>query len=150
MPGFQPLPVRDVSGEGNIQQARERYNQAKEELKLIEQQNDELREFDRQELTQKLTQGLIDQNYELETSAQDLQLRNRLLMEGVRSEVIDGELRKADVYRKQAIEVAALKKGIDAMENGKDKAAAIASLEQMNDLYAKQFELIDASVAAQT
>jgi TP901 family phage tail tape measure protein len=149
MPGFQPLPVRDVSGEGNIQQARERLNQAEEELKLIKQQNDELRKFDRKELTQKLTQGLIDQNYELETSAQDLQLRNRLLMEGVRSEVIDGELQKARLYRDQSVVVAGLQEGINAIKDADDKAAAIAGLEQVNQLYAKQLELIDASVAAQ-
>jgi cell wall-associated NlpC family hydrolase len=149
MPAFQPAPVRDVKGEGDIAQARERYNQAKEELKLIKQQNDELREFDRQELVQRLTQGLADQNEKLENSAQDLQLRNRLLMEGVRSEVIDGELRKANVYREQAIEIAAVKQGIDAIKDSEDKAAALAALEKMNGLYARQIELIDQAVAAQ-
>ena len=149
MPAFQPAPVRDVSGEGDIAQARERYNQAKEELKLIKQQNDELRKFDREELAQKLTQGLIDQNDKLENNAKELQLRNRLIMEGASSSVIEAELQKAKIYQDQALEVAGLKEGIDAINDSEDKAAALAALEKMNGLYARQIELIDQAVAAQ-
>jgi hypothetical protein len=141
--------VRDVKGEGDIAQARERLKQVEKELALIKDQTGELRKFDRIEFTQKLTQGLIDQNQELEDNAQDLKLRNRLMMEGVGSEVIDGELRKAAIYRDQAIVVAGLNEGIDAIKDAEDKAAAIAALEKMNGLYARQIELIDQAVAAQ-
>jgi hypothetical protein len=64
--------------------------------------------------------------------------------------VIDGELQKSRLYRDQSVVVAGLQEGINAIKDADDKAAAIAGLEQVNQLYAKQIELIDASVAAQT
>jgi len=149
MPGFQPAPVRDVKGEGDIAQARERVKQAEKELALIKEQIGELREFDRIEFTQKLTQGLIDQNEELENNAKELQLRNRLTMEGVSSNVIEAELQKAKIYQDQALVIAVLRKGIDAIQDSEDKAANLAALEKMNGLYARQIELIDQAVAAQ-
>jgi tape measure domain-containing protein len=156
MPAFQPLApganaalVRDVKGEGDIAQARERLKQAEKELALIKDQTGELRKFDRIEFTQKLTQGLIDQNQELENNAKELQLRNRLTMEGVSSNVIEAELQKAKIYQDQALVIAGLKEGIDAIKDSEDKAAALAALEKMNGLYARQIELIDQAVAAQ-
>ena len=149
MPAFQPAPVRNVGGEGDIAQARERLKQAEKELALIKEQSGELRKFDREEFTQKLTQGLIDQNQELENNAKELQLRNRLTMEGVSSNVIEAELQKAKIYQDQALVIAGLKEGIDAIKDSEDKAAALAALEKMNGLYARQIELIDQAVAAQ-
>jgi hypothetical protein len=47
-----------------------------------------------------ITNAYADQAKALNDATSDLQLRSRLEMEGVRPEVIDGELKKADAYRK--------------------------------------------------
>lgn len=143
------VSVRDAAGEGDIQQAQETLKQREEELKLVKSQNDQLRKLDRVELTNKLTDSLREQNYELKTGQEDMQLRNRLLMEGVREEVIEGELAKAKLYREQKLVIDGLKEGIDAIKDPDDRKAAEESLERMNVLYAEQAELIDRGVRAQ-
>jgi hypothetical protein len=70
-------------------------------------------------------------------------------MEGVSSNVIEAELQKAKIYQDQALKIAGLREGIDAIKDSEDKAAALAALEKMNGLYARQIELIDQAVAAQ-
>jgi hypothetical protein len=47
-----------------------------------------------------IASAYADQAKALNDATSDLQLRSRLEMEGVRPEVIDGELKKADAYRK--------------------------------------------------
>jgi hypothetical protein len=62
-----------------------------------------------------ITSAYADQAKSLNDATSNLQLRSRLEMEGVRPEIIDGELKKADLYRKSREELQVLSNALTAL-----------------------------------
>ena len=70
-----------------------------------------------------IANAYADQAKALSDATSDLQLRSRLEMEGVRPEIIDGELKKVDVYRKSQEQIQALTQKLEQLGPRTDQNA---------------------------
>lgn len=102
------------------------------------------------ERRQKFVGPLQEQNQQLSNTLDDLRLRNRLTMEGVSDQVIEGELQKARAYRDQANDMRELNDLKAKADSPVDQEKIQSIINAVNEQYARQIDLINQSTAAQT
>ena len=146
---FEPGPPGDgnvtmdqsgaISQAGSVDAATTKLQGAQEALKQFQEQRDKLSGADFLIRQAEFTQVFKDQTEEINKSTEAMKLRTGLELEGVRPEVIDGELKKLEVSRLLNNNVQALDK---ALENKN------ITQEQYNQLLAESKRLAGENVAA--
>lgn len=93
----------------------------KEQIPLLE----ELRRLKEDEVISGITSSYKEQAKAITDSTASLKLRNRLEMEGVSPEIVDGEVKKAEIYGKAEEQVRALRESLAALGPKTEKNADV-------------------------
>lgn len=107
--GVPSMPPVDTSGPNLVEartavlEAAADVKAAQEELRLATAQRGAVREAMTRQFIQDATESVREQTDELARNKAEIQLRNRLQLEGVRPEIIDAEVRKADTLRRVSV-----------------------------------------------
>ena len=136
-----PMPDMSsaISQAGNVDAASAQLEGLQEQLRVFQEQRDKLSGADFLIRQAEFTEVFKDQTEQIKNSTEAMQLRTGLELEGVRPEVIDGELKKLEVSRLLNNNVQALDK---ALENKN------ITQEQYNQLLAESKRLAGENVAA--
>lgn len=140
---------RDVSAEGQVAVSQEQLLQQQKLAAFEKKRIEALKSFDFTEFNQELTRGLVEQNLALSDGIGELQLRNRLEAEGMRPELVEAEMKKAQLYRDQQRLLEPLQEAQSAVDDPAAKEQIAETIANINNLYAEQIGLIERQTEAQ-
>ena len=135
-------PVDRARASGNLDIANAELGSATTLANQFRANSDDIFQRQSDALTNKAVEGFRQQAEAARNNAQALKLRNRLLMEGVSDEVIQGELKKAEIDREASIRLQQLNEdrlgNAEAIAKIKDEVlAAKEAIDAFTDAQAK-------------
>ena len=153
---FEPGPPGDgnvtmdqsgaISRAGSVDAAATQLEGAKAQLEQFQKTRDQLSSADFLIRQAEFTQSFKDQTEEIKNTTEAMKLRTGLELEGVRPEIIEGELKKFDVNKQLENSTLALNKALDEKIITQEQYNKL--LNQANQLAGENVQAIEAQTAA--
>jgi len=146
-PGVVSGLNRNIGDNGGVELSQADLKSAKEQQKLLEQNAPKLLQ---QQLVAEIlasTEGYRTQTEAIKDQQQELKLRNRLQMEGVKPQIIDQQLELNAAYRTQGRNLTQLQKNLLNINKESDPElynAQVKAINQVTDAYRDQIEAQEA------